>query len=430
MSCGGNSESSVSTPDPVPPVPATNTAPVIASANADQNARTGIAFTYDASQNGSSFSDPDGDTLSYSIEFAPNANGLTVSGTTISGTPESVGTITVTITATDPDGLTISDTFDIVTTEPAQLETNILLIIADDLGVDSSAQYDITTDKPNTPVLDQLAAGGLVFDNLWVNPVCSPTRSSLLTGKYALRTGVFSPGDVHDTSETTVFEKLKEDQQTSNYSASLIGKWHLGGGDTGPNDAGIDHFEGIIRGGVRDYMSWTLNVNGTTSVSTNYSTTEITDRAITWAGQQTNPWFMWVAYNAPHTPFHLPPTDLHERNLSGDATDINSNPRPYYLAAIEAMDAEIGRLINTMDSNVLANTTIIFIGDNGTPRQVKDQAANLNGAKDSVYEGGVRVPMIVSGKGVSRQGEREVALINGTDFYATILQLAGQSKML
>ncbi|MFL2545814.1 MAG: sulfatase-like hydrolase/transferase [Candidatus Rariloculaceae bacterium] len=137
------------------------------------------------------------------------------------------------------------------------------------------------------------------------------------------------------------------------------------------------------------------------------------------------PWFAWVAFNAPHTPFHLPPLDLHDRDaLSPDQDDIDANPLPYYLAAIEAMDHEIGRLLESLSPDELANTIIIYMGDNGTPGQVA-QTYGRGHAKGSVYEGGVGVPLIISGPGISRTGERESALVSSVDLYATIATLAG-----
>lgn len=428
VGCGSSGSSSNSDAGSPPPDPQINRAPQVVLANSDQTAEVGTSFSYDATQNGMTFSDPDGDNLTYSLELS-NTNGLSINGTMISGTPDVSGTITVTVTATDPGGLSASDLFDVVIiSPPAVTEKNVLLIIADDVGQDASSQYNIGTEKPNTPYLDQLASAGVVFENLWVNPVCSPTRSALLTGKYGISTNVFSPGDVHDTAETNVFEELKQGPQTSHYASALIGKWHLGGGRTGPNDAGIDHFAGILGGGVSDYRSWSLNVNGTNTAVTSYTTTEITDQAISWLGDQTEPWFMWVAYNAAHTPFHLPPTDLHDRNLSADQADIDANPLPYYLAAIEAMDSEIGRLLESMSNEERANTTIFFIGDNGSPGRVAQDGPTYRGSKGSLYEGGIRVPMIASSGAVTRQGARETAIINGTDFYATILELTGHNS--
>ena len=135
-----------------------------------------------------------------------------------------------------------------------------------------------------------------------------------------------------------------------------------------------------------------------------------------------SPWFLWLAYTAPHTPFHLPPTHLLSNNsLSGNAIDINQNPLSYYLAMLEALDTEMARLLEVVD---MENTIIIFIGDNGTPAQVAQAPYNKSHAKASVYQGGINTPMVVAGKGVSRIGEREAALINSTDLFATIADIA------
>lgn len=394
--------------------------------NADQSGQVGVSFDYDASQNGATFTDPDGDALTYSVELSSPSRGLSISGSSIIGTPTTDGSITATITASDPDGLTVTDTFEISVSAPTSQSPNVLLIIADDYGQDSSAQYALGSDLPNTPRLDQLAAAGIVFENLWVSAVCSPTRAALITGKYGLRTNVFEPGDSLPVDEVTIHAHLRDVPASADYTSALIGKWHLGTGASDPNSLGIDHFAGILRGAVSDYFDWTLTVNGADSDVTTYATTEITDQAIDWVGQQSGPWFAWVAYNAPHSPFHLPPNTLHDRVLSGSATDIDNNPRPYYLAAIEAMDHEIGRLLDSLDPDVRSNTIVFFIGDNGTPRAVLDPDAILRGSKGNVFEGGVRVPMIASGAGVTRIGEREDAIINAPDFFATISELAGQ----
>ena len=208
-----------------------------------------------------------------------------------------------------------------------------------------------------------------------------------------------------------------------------LGKWHLGGGNssaTHPNDSGFDYYAGNL-GNVGDYFDWTLTVNGQQSQSREYHTSKITDLAIDWINSQNQPWFAWLAYSAPHSPFHLPPENLLSNNsLTGSSADINANPRDYYLAAIEAMDTEIGRLLSSMSAEARANTVILFIGDNGTPRGVLDTSVyQASHNKGSLYQGGIQVPMLVSGKGVDRTGQRESALVNSTDFYATIGQLAG-----
>lgn len=305
---------------------------------------------------------------------------------------------------------------------------NILLIISDDQGLDASAQYNFSQDLPNTPTLDSLAANGLVFDNLWVTPGCTTTRSALITGKYGTNTGVLAIGDELPSSEEVLHAHLANDALTANYQSALIGKWHLGGNgvaNSHPNDMGIPHFAGSLIGSIPDYSAWTFTTNGQSEESTTYNTTQLTNSAIDWIQGQSSPWFLWLAYIAPHLPIHLPPMDLHSQNLSGTQSDIENNPRAYYLTAIEALDTEIGRLLNSMSEEERDNTLVFFIGDNGTPSQVTDTTVYVNGSKGSLSQGGLAVPMIASGMGVTRQNERESALINATDFFATIAQLAG-----
>ena len=271
---------------------------------------------------------------------------------------------------------------------------NILLIIADDMGLDATPGYDIGIEKPEMPNLEKMINEGIKFNNLWSYPSCTPTRSSIITGKYGFRTGVTQVGDILSTSELSLQRYL--DNNNSQYS----------------------------HGTAQSYNRWSLTENEVSSTTTEYATSKFTDLAIEWIEGQDNPWFLWLAYNAPHTPFHLPPSELHNReNLQDDQASIDANPLPYYLAMIEAMDTEIGRLLNSMAVQERENTIIIFIGDNGTSGQVVQEYNNRR-AKGSVYQGGVNVPMIISGAGVSRRGTED-ALINTTDLFSTIADIAG-----
>ncbi|MDP5158117.1 MAG: sulfatase-like hydrolase/transferase [Flaviramulus sp.] len=301
---------------------------------------------------------------------------------------------------------------------------NILLVIADDMGLDATPGYDLVNSiKPQMPNLEAMISNGIKFTNTWSYSVCSPTRASILTGKYGFRTNVLRAGDVLSTSEISLQKYL--DNQNSGYSHKLIGKWHLSSDINHPNSMGIDDFAGFRNGGVTSYSNWDFIENLQTSNSTEYTTTKFTNLAIDWVANQTQPWFLWLAYNAPHTPFHLPPNNLHSQgSLPSESSAIETNPLPYYLAMIEAMDTEMGRLISTFSQEVKDNTIIIFIGDNGSPRQVAQVYPNGR-AKESLYQGGINVPMVVSGKNIERIGAIEDALINTTDLYATIAEIAG-----
>ena len=301
---------------------------------------------------------------------------------------------------------------------------NILLIIADDMGLDACPGYNVGSSKPTMPNLQQLINSGVRYNNFWSYPVCTPTRSSILTGKYGFRTNVLKVDDVLSTTETPLQSYL--DNNTGNaYAHAVIGKWHLSRTASHPTDMGVGYYAGLLTGGASSYTNWRLTENGITSISTEYITSKITDLAIDWKTSQTKPWFLWLAYTAPHTPFHLPPDSLHSQGiLPTDSSSIAANPLPYYLAMMEAMDHEIGRLFNSMSQAERDNTVIIFIGDNGSPGEVVQQYPSVR-AKGSVFQGGVNVPMIVSGYGVNRAGQTDDALLNTTDLFATITDIAG-----
>jgi arylsulfatase A-like enzyme len=304
-------------------------------------------------------------------------------------------------------------------------QPNILLIIADDMGLDATPNYSIDGIKPNMPILQSLMSNGIKFNNLWSYPLCTPTRASILTGKYGFRTEVTNVGQNLSSNEQSIQNYL--DGMNSGYSHAVIGKWHLSGDISHPNAIGIDEYTGVLGGGVQSYWNWNLVENMQSSKSTEYTTTKFTDLAINWIGSQNQPWFLWLAYNAPHTPFHLPPSELYSQvGLASDQSSIDANPLPYYLAMLEAMDTEMGRLINSMSQEERDNTFIVFIGDNGTPNQVVQTYPNRR-AKNSLYQGGVNVPMVISGKNVERKGVEEEALLSTTDLFATIAGIAGSN---
>ena len=198
---------------------------------------------------------------------------------------------------------------------------------------------------------------------------------------------------------------------------------------------GFDHYEGSLFGAVgapgqlvNNYYNWAKITNGVSSTCTNYATTENVNNAISYINSQpsTKPFFLWLAFNAPHTPYHLPPTNLLINNtLSGTQADITANPVPYFQAMVEAMDTEIGRFFDYLISTgKWDNTDIIFIGDNGDDPLV----AQSTPAKGSIYRGGVTVPMIISGPDVIAPNRTSAALVNTADLFATILDLFGDTN--
>ncbi|SEL49278.1 Arylsulfatase A [Aquimarina amphilecti] len=309
---------------------------------------------------------------------------------------------------------------------PIEISPNILFIIADDLGKDAINGFSEGNIKPSTPNIDAIRNSGLSFNNFWTYPTCSPTRASILTGKYGYRTGVKWAGDELDLSETSL-QKYIKDQTNGNYATAIVGKWHLSGDNTAVNPEifGLDYYSGIIRGAPQSYYNWQLTENGVSNVETEYVTKKITDLANDWIHQQDKPWFMWLAYNAPHTPFHVPPNEMHSQgNLPSFLSGMD--PTPYYMAAIEAMDYQIGKLLDDMPLDERENTIIIFIGDNGSPNEVAQSPYTFFTAKGSLNQGGINTPMFISGKGVSRTGIDD-NLIVSSDLFATISEIAGVS---
>lgn len=303
-------------------------------------------------------------------------------------------------------------------------QTNVLLIIADDLGIESLAAFndDPSASLPPTPTIDNIQSNGITFNRFYAYSTCSPTRGSMMTGRYSFRTGVLSPeiGNYNlQANDFTLPEALLESGVISNRLAQ-VGKWHLGTGADSPNvEGGWPHFSGALGGGLNSYTNWQKTVNGTsTSGYTTYATTDNVNDSITWINQQgTNSWFLWLAFNAPHTPLHRPPDNLH--TYTGRLT-----PRGRYEAMVEAMDTEMDRLLDEVD---LSATTVIFMGDNGTPGNVLQPPLPVGHGKGSIYDGGIRVPMLVAGAAVSNglEGTTYDGVIHSVDMYATILELFG-----
>jgi arylsulfatase B len=380
------------------------------------------------------------------------------------------GTFTVRLTVSDGELTdTVTTTVTFVEPEPsggggaggeggagggARQRPNILFIIADDLGAEATSLYpELVGDSGAVPVpnIEALADNGLVFDNAWASPVCSPTRGTIVSGQYGHRTGVTNVGNVLPTSTVSVFDRITAESPAA-YAQAFFGKYHVGGGSIDPRpgtaypaapgvlqharDLGIPTFRGLLGGGVADYFNWTTyDINGPEVANTTYATTALTDFAIDYiqkheAEKPDEPWFIYQAYNAPHaanggnSPYQVPPAELHSVDLSSvgnPAPGTYATNVPIYKANIQSLDTELGRLLNAVD---FENTVVIFVGDNGTPGPVKDTGTGIRNSKGSVYEGGVRVPLVVAGAGVTRRG-REDELFVTTDVYATVLDLAG-----
>ena len=310
----------------------------------------------------------------------------------------------------------------------AHAGNNVLLIIADDYGIDSSSLYNSTAGAtlPPTPNINLLASNGVRFTNAYANPVCSPSRACLITGRHGFRTGVgeavtATAGNSLTAAELTLAEVITQNSALGIQTA-CFGKWHLSIGPGTPNApntiGGWPHYAGSTGGVLTSYTSWAKVVNGAQSTSTTYATTDVVNDAVAWINARTaagQKWVAWVAFNAPHTPFHNPPTSLHSYGAS-PATN-----RLKYEAAVEAMDTEIGRLLFAVNTGT---TDVLFMGDNGTPGQVVQPPYTGTHAKDTLYEGGIRVPLIVRGPSVTAPGRTSSALVHAVDVFSTMLELA------
>jgi len=271
-----------------------------------------------------------------------------------------------------------------------------------------------------------------------------------MTGRHAFRTGVTHPEDgqnVLGTNEITVAEVIANE----GYQTALFGKWHLGNGrgvnvGTLPTDQGFDYFSGHINGNIGNYFSWTkatLTAPGQALADheiteTDYATQVNTEEAVSWINATTSPWLAIVAYAAPHSPFHVPPEGRYsnislngdEGDSCGEAGSLDSDD-DCYRAMAETMDSYISDLLTDIDSDKLANTLIIFMGDNGTPSQttIDEGTFSSDHAKGTAFQGGVRVPFIVAGGSNVNLKSSEVAdLIHVTDLFSTIIEIAGGSQ--
>ena len=307
--------------------------------------------------------------------------------------------------------------------------SNLLILIADDVGLDSLpfSSPNAGGSFPPVPNVAALAAGGVVFNQGYAYPTCSPTRAAMLTGRYGFRTGVLSPNSSDQFSgEEYTFPEAFDDQALG-YAMASFGKWHLGGGSLGPNElGGWDHFSGVLGGAVPNFFDWTKVVNGVSvSLVDAYATSEHVDDALAWIGArgETN-WVVWMGFTAAHTPLHKPPVALHGYDdLSGTSADISAQPRLYFEAMIEALDSEIGRLLAGIDTN---ETTIVFVGDNGTSSATIEAPYDIaRRAKGSLYEGGTHVPFVIAGADVVAGGRSVDTVVHVADLFATLIELGG-----
>lgn len=313
---------------------------------------------------------------------------------------------------------------------------NILIILTDDQGYHDVSYYG--TKDLHTPNIDALREDGMRFDNFLTNsPVCAPTRASLLSGKYPDRVGV--PGLIRfhpennwgylDPQTILLPQKLKE----ADYHTAHIGKWNLGLESPNlPNQKGFDLFHGWLEDMMEDYvvkrrhgMNF-MRLNGETIDPPGHATDLFTDWAadyITEQAKDEQPFFLYLAYNAPHFPVQ-PPKEWADRVKKRNPS--LPEKRSSLIAFIEHLDHGIGKVITSLkESGQYENTIIIFTSDNGG--HLPDLANNgpLRDGKQSMYEGGLRVPTLVSWPGHISPGSSTDQVNVSMDIYPTLLQLAG-----
>jgi arylsulfatase A len=262
--------------------------------------------------------------------------------------------------------------------------------------------------------------------------VCNPSRSSLLTGRYPHRTGSIDTLEWRGLErlalrETTLADILK----TAGYVTGLIGKWHLGAFDPRyhPNRRGFDEAV-CFRGGMHDYYDWRLECDDTVTRSDGRYLTDVwTEEAVAFIERhRDNPFFLHVTYNAPHTPLQAPPQEVEP---FADNEDLTRGVATIY-GMLHRMDAGVARILEALDRFGLSDNTIVFFtSDNGPQFGGQGEMCitrfncHFNGAKGSVYEGGIRVPMIIRWPAGLDAGREVDEMIHFCDWLPTILAMAG-----
>ena len=312
----------------------------------------------------------------------------------------------------------------------AAQKPNIVYILADDFGyadVGFNGCKDI-----KTPHLDKLAHTGVVLESFYVQPVCSPTRASLMTGRYVAHTGIYTFIEPHakwglPLEERTLAQALKE----AGYETAISGKWHLGEFEPAylPTNRGFDHQYGLWFGLI-DYfthmrdgeLDWHRDDKPCSDQG--YSTHLIAKEACRLIRERNTdkPLFLYVPFNAVHGPFQVP------ENYTKPYAQLSGN-RKIYAGMTAAMDEAIGQIVTTLEEKGMRdNTLIIFSSDNGglNPGKVSDNGP-LRGGKSSIYEGGVRVCACACWPGKIPAGKVVKEPIHIVDWYPTLVKLAGGS---
>ena len=318
-----------------------------------------------------------------------------------------------------------------VAKDPPARKPNIVLIISDDQGWGDLSVHGNTNVK--TPNIDSLARDGALFDRFYVSPVCSPTRASLLTGRYHQRMGVTSTSrgaERMSLDEVTLGNVLK----AAGYATGAFGKWHNGSQyPYHPNGRGFDEFYGFCCGHWSNYFNTPLEHNGRDVRSKGFVIDDLTDKAMAFIeANKANPFLCYVPYNTPHSPFQVPAA-FHKAVAARGLTMFNRNKKKESpkttvcaLAMCENIDWNVGRILKTLDRlNLARETIVIYLSDNG-PNSVRWNDGML-GRKGSHMEGGVRVPFLLRWPGRVAGGTKIRQIASHIDILPTLADVAGAS---
>lgn len=305
---------------------------------------------------------------------------------------------------------------------------NIVMILADDQGWGDLSLHGNT--NLSTPNIDSLAADGVAFENFYVSAVCAPTRAEMLTGRYFIRTGVrgVTRGEERlNLDEITIADTF----QKAGYRTGAFGKWHNGSQPPyHPNDRGFDEYYGFTSGHWGTYFEPPLDHNNTAVKGKGYLVDDLTNHAIDFIEEnKSEPFFCYVPLNTPHSPMHIPDrfyekfdgVDLKMRNRDPEKEDELFSRAA--LAMVENIDWNVGRILQVLDEQDLAeNTIVIYFSDNG-PNSWRWNG-DMKGRKGSIDEGGIRVPCLIRWPGKLAPGKKIDQVAAAIDFLPTLSDLA------
>lgn len=308
---------------------------------------------------------------------------------------------------------------------------NIVFILADDMGYGDFSCFN--GGISHTPTLDHLVAEGTCLTQHYsASPVCAPARAALLTGRYPHRTGVIDTLELRGLDRLALRERTIADcLRPAGYVTGLVGKWHNGAFDARyhPNRRGFDEFAGFC-GGWAPYFAWRLDRNGgRVDADGRYLTDVLTEEAVDFLHRhRTERFFLHLTYNAPHYPFQSLDDDLASFRDSGKHTLAVS----HIYGMLRSMDRGIARVLDTLDRDGLAeNTLVLFSSDNGPQFGGKGDMCSdrfncgFAGAKTLVYEGGIRLPMVLRWPAGLQAHRMLSEMVHFTDWLPTLLAVAG-----